>query len=72
MQEKFLAKKKELWMAFVNLEKTFDWVPREIVWWALQVVGVDEWIVKAIQAMYNYQVQQGQLDWETEKVKSSE
>ena len=24
MQEKFLAKKKELWMAFVDLEKAFD------------------------------------------------
>ena len=53
MQEKFLAKKKELWMAFVDLEKAFDRVPREIVWWALRVVGVDEWIVKAIQAMYD-------------------
>ena len=53
MQEKFLAKKKELWMAFVDLEKAFDRVPREIVWWALRVVGVDEWIVKAIKAMYD-------------------
>ena len=53
MQEKFLAKKNELWMAFVDLEKAFDRVPREIVWWALRVVGVDVWIVKAIQAMYD-------------------
>ena len=53
MQEKFLVKKKELWMAFWDLEKAFDRVPREIVWWALRVVGVDEWIVKAIQAMYD-------------------
>ena len=35
-------------MAFVDLEKAFDRVPREIVWWALRVVGVDEWNVKAI------------------------
>ena len=27
--------------------------PVEIVWWALRVVGVDEWIVKAIEAMYD-------------------
>ena len=53
MQEKFLAKKKELWMAFVDLEKAFGRVPREIVWWALRVVSVDELIVKAIQAMYD-------------------
>ena len=53
MQEKFLVKKKELWMASVDLEKAFDRVPREIAWWALRVVGVDKWIVKAIQALYD-------------------
>ena len=37
----------------MDLEKVFDRVPREIVWWALRVVGVYEWIVKAIQAMYD-------------------
>jgi len=52
VQEKFLAKKKELWMAFVDLEKAFDRVPREVVWWALRLLGVEEWIVKVIQSMY--------------------
>ena len=32
MQEKYLAKKKELWMASVDLENAFDIVPREVVW----------------------------------------
>ena len=47
-----MAKKKELWMAFVDLEKAFDRVPREVVWWALRKVGVDEWLVDVIKAMY--------------------
>ena len=39
-------------MAFVDLEKAFDRVPREVVWWALRKVGVDEWLVNVIKAMY--------------------
>ena len=52
LQEKYLARNKELWMAFVDLEKVFDRVPREVVWWALRYLGVDEWIVSVIRAMY--------------------
>ena len=52
LQEKYLAKNKELWMAFVDLEKAFDRVPREVVWWALRKLGVDEWIVSVIKTMY--------------------
>ena len=47
-----MARNKELWMAFVDLEKAFDRVPREVVWWALRCLGVDEWIVSVIKAMY--------------------
>ena len=47
-----MAKKKELWMAFVDLEKTFDHVPREVVWWALRKIGIDKWLVNVIKAMY--------------------
>jgi hypothetical protein len=52
LQEKYLAKKKDLWMAFVDLEKAFDRVPREVLWWALRSLGVDEWIIGVIKAMY--------------------
>ena len=33
LQEKYLARNKELWMTFVDL----DTVSREVVWWALDV-----------------------------------
>ena len=32
LQEKYLAANKRLYMAFVDLEKAFDGVPRKIVW----------------------------------------
>ena len=52
VQKKFLGKQKELWIAFVDLEKAFDRVPRDVVWWALRHVGVEEWIVDVIKSMY--------------------
>ena len=39
-------------MAFVDLEKAFNRVPRKVLWWALRFVGVLEWLVKVVQAMY--------------------
>ena len=39
-------------MAFVDLEKAFDRVPRKVLWWAMRKLGVDEWLVKLVQAMY--------------------
>ena len=33
-------------------EKAFDRVPWEVVWWALRYLGLDEWIVLVIRAMY--------------------
>jgi len=53
LQEKYLANNQDLWMAFVDLEKAFDRVPREVLWWALRELGVPEWIVVVIKAMYD-------------------
>ena len=36
----------------MDLEEAFDRVPHEVVWWALRCLGVDEWIVSVIKAMY--------------------
>ncbi|MBJ5686662.1 reverse transcriptase family protein, partial [Salmonella enterica subsp. enterica serovar London] len=52
LQEKYHGKGKKLYYAFVDLEKAFDRVPREVVKWALRKSGVDEWIVRAVMAMY--------------------
>jgi len=52
MQEKYGSKGKMLYFAFVDLEKAFDRVPREVTRWALRKAGVEEWSVKAVMAMY--------------------
>ena len=52
LQEKYIAKKKKLYFAFVDLEKAFDRVPRVVVWWAMRKLGVEEWLLKVVQSMY--------------------
>ena len=52
LQEKYLAVNKRLYMAFMDLEKAFDRVPRKVIWWALRKLGVEEWIVRLVQRMY--------------------
>ena len=46
LQEKYLAANKRLYMAFVDLEKAFDRVPRKVIYWALRKLDVEEWIVR--------------------------
>ena len=53
LQEKHLVKNKKLYFAFVDLEKAFDRVPRKVIWWAMRKLGIEEWIVRFVQAMYN-------------------
>ena len=52
LQEKFMEKRKDLFYAFVDLEKAFDRVPIYIVRWALRQLGVEEWLVQTVMVMY--------------------
>jgi len=52
MQEKFRAEEKKLYLGFVDLEKAFDGVPREVIRWAMRKLGVEEWLISAVMFMY--------------------
>ena len=56
--EKYAARNKELVLVFVDLEKAFDRVPRDVLWWALRSLRVDEWLVGVVLAMYEGAVAQ--------------
>jgi len=60
MQEKFRAKGKKLYFGFVDLEKAFDGVPREVMRWAMHKLGVEEWLVSSVTSVYT-----GQRDGQT-------
>ena len=47
MQENFRVKGKKLYFGFVDLEKAFDRVPREVISWAMRKLGVEERLVSA-------------------------
>ena len=42
------VKGKKLYFGFVDFEKAFDMVPREVIRWATRKLGVGEWLVSAV------------------------
>ena len=52
LQEKYGAKGKKLYYAFVHFEKVYDRVPRAVTSWALRKLGVEEWMVRAVMLVY--------------------
>ena len=49
----FWVKGKKLYFGFVDLEKAFDRVPREVISWAMRKLGDEEWLVSAVMSMYS-------------------
>lgn len=54
LQEKYLGKKENIYFTFLDLEKEFDRVSRNIVRWAMRKLNMDEWLIEIITAMYEF------------------
>ena len=52
MQEKFTVKGMKLYFGFVDLEKAFDRVPKEVIRWTMHKLGDEEWLISAVMSMY--------------------
>ena len=52
LQEKYQERKKDLHMVFVHLEKAYDCVPRDLIWWALRKKNIPEAWITIMQDMY--------------------
>ena len=52
LQEKHLVVGKTLYLAFMDLEKAFDRMPREVIWRSMPKLKIDEWLVRIMQSMY--------------------
>ena len=61
---KFRAKNKKLFSVFVDLEKAFDRVPREVIRFALRRKGVPKYLVNWVMSLYKGCKTAVLVDWE--------
>ena len=53
VMERFREQKKDLHIVFIDLEKAYDKIPRNVMWWALDKHKVPSKYVTSIKDMYN-------------------
>ena len=52
LQEKKLEGNQKLYCAFIDLEKAYDRIPREVIFWCLRKRKVPEMLVRLVEMMY--------------------
>ena len=50
LQEKHLVAGKPLYLAFIDFEKAFDRVPREVIWWSMRKLRIVQSMYKKVRS----------------------